>query len=140
MYLPLSVGLLALGIASLLFRFVAEACVRIVRRKCPVVETFPPISVLKPMKGGDESLYDNLASFARQDYPSFELVLGCEDTMDPALGVARRLQRSHPDVPMTIVAGGRPIGHNPKINNLSQLFRAARHDWVLISDADIRAD
>jgi ceramide glucosyltransferase len=60
--------------------------------------------------------------------------------MDPALAVARRVQREHPGVRMTIVAGGRPIGHNPKINNLAQLCRAARHDWVLVSDADIRAD
>jgi ceramide glucosyltransferase len=100
----------------------------------------PAISVLKPMKGSDPALYDNLVSFARQDYPVFELVLGCEDTMDPALGVARRVQREYPGVPMTIVAGGRPIGHNPKINNLAQLCRAARHDWVLVSDADTRAD
>jgi ceramide glucosyltransferase len=140
MYLPISVGLLALGIASLLFRFVAEACVRVVRRRRPERGTPPNISVLKPMKGADENLYENLTSFATQDYPAFELVLGCEDTMDPALAVARRVQREHPGVPMTIVAGGRPIGHNPKINNLAQLCRAARHDWVLVSDADIRAD
>src|SRR5689334_20746096 len=133
MYLPIAVGLLALGIVSLLFRFVTEACVGVVRRRNPGSGALPSISVLKPMKGVDESLYDNLASFARQKYPAFELVLGCEDTMDPALGVARRVKREHPAVPMTIVAGGRPIGHNPKINNLAQLFRAARHDWVLVS-------
>lgn len=140
MYLPISVGLLALGIASLLFRFVAEACVRITRKRSPASGPVPAISVLKPMKGSDPALYDNLVSFARQDYPAFELVLGCEDTMDPALAVARRVQREYPSVQMTIVAGGRPIGHNPKINNLAQLCRAARHDWVLVSDADIRAD
>jgi ceramide glucosyltransferase len=140
MYLPISVGLLALGIASLVFRFVTEACVRIVRKRRPVLRALPPVSVLKPMKGADDALYDNLASFARQDYPSFELVLGCEDSMDPALGIARRIQRDYPEVPVTIVAGGRAIGHNPKINNLAQLLGAARNDWVLVSDADIRAD
>src|SRR5262245_10446954 len=140
MYLPISVGLLALGIASLIFRFVSEACVRITRKRSPTFGSAPPISVLKPMKGADPALYDNLVSFARQDYPVFELVLGCEDTMDPALAVARRVQREFPGVPMTIVAGGRPIGHNPKINNLAQICRSARHDWVLVSDADIRAD
>jgi ceramide glucosyltransferase len=140
MYLPISVGLLALGIASLLFRIVAEACVRVTRKRSPAFGPAPAISVLKPMKGADPALYDNLVSFALQDYPAFEIVLGCEDTMDPALGVARRVQREHPGARMTIVAGGRPIGHNPKINNLAQLCRAAKHDWVLVSDADIRAD
>lgn len=140
MYLPTSVGLLALGVVSLLFRFVTEACVAVVRRRTPKLENPPAISILKPLKGADENLYDNLSSFARQDYPSFEIVLGCEDAMDPALAVARRVQRENPAVPTIIVAGGRPIGHNPKINNLAQLARAARNDWVLVSDADIRAD
>lgn len=140
MYLPVSVGLLAIGIASLLFRFVAERCVVLVRRRTPKPEVTPAISVLKPLKGADEHLYENLASFARQDYPSFEIVLGCEDSVDPALAIARQVQRDYPAVPMTIVAGGRPIGYNPKINNLAQLARAARHDWVLVSDADVRAD
>src|SRR5436190_20996144 len=119
MYPPISVGLLALGIASLAFRFVTEVCVRIVRKRRPALGVLPPVSVLKPMKGADDALYDNLASFARQDYPSFELVLGCEDSVDPALGIARRIQRDYPEVPVTIVAGGRAIGHNPKINNLA---------------------
>lgn len=60
--------------------------------------------------------------------------------MDPALAVARRVQRDYPSTRITIVAGGRPIGHNPKINNLAQLLRAAKNDWVLVSDADVRAD
>lgn len=140
MYLPISVGLLALGIASLVFRLVCEVCVRITRQRSPAFKPAPAISVLKPMKGVDPALYDNLVSFASQDYPAFELVLGCEDSMDPALGIARRVQREYPGVPMTIVAGGPAIGHNPKINNLAQLCRTARHDWVLVSDADIRVD
>src|ERR1041384_5862512 len=98
MYLPISVVLLALGVASLLFRFVTEACVGVVRRRARRAGATPAISVLKPLKGGDDALYDNLASFARQKYPAFEIVLGCEDTMDPALAVARRVKRDHPDV------------------------------------------
>ena len=59
--------------------------------------------------------------------------------MDPALAVARRVQRDFPHVPMTLVAGGRAEGENPKVRNLTQMTRAARHDWMLVSDADVRA-
>jgi ceramide glucosyltransferase len=96
--------------------------------------------VLKPLKGVDEELYANLASIAAQEYPHFEIVFGCEDAMDPALAIARRVQRDFPHVPMRLVAGGRAAGENPKVRNLQQITRAARHDWVLVSDADVRAD
>ena len=136
----LALGLLAIGVTSLLFSFVMHGCLLVVRGRARTSGPTPPVSVLKPLKGADAELYANLASLAAQDYPDFELVLGAEDTMDPALAVGRRLKRDFPHVRITIVAGGRPIGHNPKVNNLVQLSRAARHDWMLVSDADVRVD
>src|SRR5260221_7849007 len=136
----LVVVLLAIGMASLALTLVTHIAVLVVRRrKRSPGEPFP-ISVLKPLKGADPELFDNLASFARQDHPCFELVLGCEDPRDPALAVARRLALAFPHVSITIVAGGRPIGHNPKVNNLFRLSRSARFEHWLISDADVRVD
>ena len=138
-----ALGLLAIGITSLLFSFVMHGCLRVVLRRSrgtKDVGPTPPVSILKPLKGADPELYENLASLARQDYPEFEIVFGTEDTMDPALAVARRIKRDFPHVRVSIVAGGRSIGHNPKVNNLAQLTRVARHDWTLVSDADVRVD
>jgi ceramide glucosyltransferase len=99
----------------------------------------PPITVLKPVKGAEEGLYENLASLARQDYPDYEILVGADDPLDPALSVARQVQMDHPGVRISIRAGSRRLGLNPKVNLLAALADGARHEHLLVSDSNVRA-
>lgn len=52
----------------------------------------PGVSVLRPLKGLDPNLYENLLSSFTQDYPGpFELIFSVADENDRALGVVREL-------------------------------------------------
>jgi ceramide glucosyltransferase len=127
---------------SLLWNLALHAAARIKLRSRDVrpLDFTPPISVLKPLCGVDEGLYENLVSFATQDYPSFELVFGVEDPRDPALRVVWKLRRAYPEVAMRVVVGpSGPSAHNPKVRNLLRILRVAAHEYVLISDSNVVA-
>ena len=99
--------------------------------------TLPPVTVLKPLKGPGVELYENLASFCRQSYPSYQIVFGVEDPHDPAVAVVQRLRREFPDCDIVLAVGvGR--GTNRKVANLEHMMPHARHDVLVMSDSDIR--
>jgi ceramide glucosyltransferase len=98
----------------------------------------PPVTVLKPLKGLDVELYENLATFCRQIYPEFEIICGVADPNDPAIEVVQRLQRDFPHVAISLVVDSRVYGANYKVSNLHNMYRHARHDVVVLADSDIR--
>src|SRR5437870_3060088 len=131
--------LVVLAPVSLLVTLLAHAAVFIVlspRRTADAPAL--PITVLKPVKGAEPGLYENLASLARQDHPAYEILVAAEDARDPALEVASRVQDDFPHVAIRIHPGARAFGLNPKVNLLAALFDRARYDAVLISDSNVR--
>lgn len=99
----------------------------------------PVVSVLKPLAGCDEDLAENLESFARLDYPEYELLLGLARRDDPAAPVAAAFVARQPPGRARIVWTDGDAAHNPKVAQLVGLTAAARGDVLVVADSNTRA-
>lgn len=116
------------------------AVVAAVRHKmlppAPAPPAWPPVSILKPVRGLDDNLEAALRSNIRQDYPGeFEVLLGVHRRDDPALPLLRRLAAEFPARVRLLQTTTDPP--NGKVGVLIDLAREARHGVLVVSDSDI---
>jgi ceramide glucosyltransferase len=102
--------------------------------------TFQPVSILKPLKGLDDGLFDNLESFCNLDYPQYELIFALQNQNDPAYKVVRKIKEKYPSKDITIVVEHCNEGLNPKVNNLMPAYKRAKYDLILVSDSNVRVE
>jgi ceramide glucosyltransferase len=114
------------------------AALRFARREIAAPLDGPPVSVLKPLRGAEPGLAENLRSFADQDYPDFQVVFGLRDRTDAALPVARALIEARRQHDIALVVDPQVSGSNLKVANLENMLPAARHDRIVIADSDMR--
>ena len=97
----------------------------------------PAVTVLKPLCGAEQGLYEQLRSFCVQDYPCYQLIFGVREAHDPALQVVRQLQAEFPALDSALVIDPTLHGCNAKISNLINMLPRARHDRLILADSDI---
>jgi ceramide glucosyltransferase len=102
------------------------------------VDFTPPVSILKPMRGEDLGAYENFASFCRQDYPEYEILL-CVDPDDRAvMPLVEKLRSNFPEQEIRVLYGSGRVATNDKVAKLERMVGEARHEVVVISDSDVR--
>jgi ceramide glucosyltransferase len=98
----------------------------------------PAVTVLKPLKGTDAETGHCLESWLAQDYPSaVQILFGVPTAEDPVCDTVRRLIAAHPGQDAELVVCGDLLGTNGKVSTIIQLHRRARHDVIVVSDADV---
>ena len=110
----------------------------VTRRPRKLPDFTPPVTICKPLKGVDEGLEENLRSFFRLDYPTFQLLFCVADADDPAIAVVNRLLAEFPDHDARLIVGCPIFGLNPKVESLAAMDRYRKHDTILISDSNVR--
>ena len=99
----------------------------------------PAISILKPLKGCDETTAVSLETWFKQNYSGpIEILLGVADAGDPVCEIVRRLIAENPGCRARLVICENLAGANAKVAKLAQLEKLAAHDLILTSDADVR--
>jgi ceramide glucosyltransferase len=101
-------------------------------------QDFPPVSILKPLKGTDPEMYESFRSHCLQDYPAYEIIFGVSDPDDPAIALVERLRAEFPQREIRSVHCDQNLGSNRKVSNLAQMLPLARHECLLVNDSDIR--
>ena len=102
--------------------------------------SFPPaVTLLKPLKGCEPATEDCLRSWFVQEYTGrVQLLFGVDSADDPVGSVVRKLQQEFPASDSQLIVCGPPLGANAKVSKLVELDRLAKHDLLVISDADVR--
>jgi ceramide glucosyltransferase len=113
---------------------------RTARNHAPTLPIEPPgVSVLKPLHGDEPGLFENLASFCRQNYPGrLQIVCGVQDAEDGAVAVVEHLQNVEPACDLDLVVDPAVHGLNRKVSNLVNMAPRARHDVIVLADSDMR--
>jgi ceramide glucosyltransferase len=101
----------------------------------------PRVAVLKPLNGERRTLFENLRTYLKLDYPRAELFFGVGSRNDPAVRVVEQLLAAEPRRPAALVVGEEPDCANRKIAKVIRMAEQAHEaDVVTLSDADIAVE
>jgi ceramide glucosyltransferase len=98
----------------------------------------PPLSVIVPVSQASPEFESAFVSLLSQSYPDFELLVSATQDHSAAIEQARAIAARYPAVPARFITQNPNAARNPKINNLALPLAAARHDLVVVKDANIR--
>ena len=98
---------------------------------------WPPVTILKPVRGLEKNQRANLRSACMQDYPDYQVLFSAQDPNDPVIPLLKELQREFGTERVTVVVESLNVGPNGKINNLIGAYPQVRNDVLVISDSDV---
>lgn len=107
------------------------------RGRTTYTNQLPPLSVVIYAHEECDALRRNLPAVLGQDYPQFEVIVVNEGDSDGSSDYLSLMETRHANLRHTFVPdSSRYISHKKLALTLG--FKAARHDWLVLTDADCR--
>ncbi len=116
------------------------------RRRPPELEQHPSLSVIRPVKGRDVELDQNLRSALQHGYPgAVQTIFVFDHEREPAVplvekAIAEHIDSGRPGSAEIIYCGQPPRGRTGKLNAMIQGARQAKGELIAFADSDIRSD
>ncbi len=113
----------------------------LVEQNCKKLRANPnnatPVSIFKPLYGSDTLTELALESFFLLDYPVYQLIFGVQNDTDPVLKVLANLRTKYPSCDVAVMVNDTLHGQNRKVSNLINMKPLAKHEIIVLSDADV---
>ena len=107
---------------------------------------FPSITIIRPIKGLDTGIQENLRAAFHTGYAGErEILFAMDDDQEPAYPwveqVIAEARLSHPSIKARIILSGHPPAQRTgKLNAMIEALKSASHEVVAFIDSDIRED
>ncbi|RXK38846.1 ceramide glucosyltransferase [Tremella mesenterica] len=100
----------------------------------------PGVTIIRPLCGLEDNLYNALESTMKLDYPKYQVIFALQSGTDEALPDGH--QPVIPSLSDTAddAADDVKVGVNPKINNLMKPFEEAQYDLLYVIDSSMHLD
>ncbi len=128
---------IALGIMQFFFYSFFYSRVIFWKKKQTQNTDKPDVSVIIAAKNESENLKKNLAFFLEQDYPSFNVIVVNDASVDDSATVLAQFKEKYPNLYVTSIPYDKKFQHGKKMA-LSIGIKAAKTDILLFSDADCK--
>jgi cellulose synthase/poly-beta-1,6-N-acetylglucosamine synthase-like glycosyltransferase len=68
------------------------------------LDSYPPVSIIKPLAGPDVNLKVNLETYFNLKYPKYEILFCTQSEDDPSLRTVKELMEEYPNVDVQVFA------------------------------------
>lgn len=103
------------------------------------LSSYPPVTLIKPVKDQDPGAAENFQAFLRQDYPGpIEVLFVIESESDPAHALLAGICGADPGGRARLLVAGLASRGSQKLHNLAYAEARAAHGILCVSDSDVR--
>lgn len=102
----------------------------------PLLDTFPPVSILLSVLNEEKNLASVIASLANLNYPNYELIVINDRSTDNTAEILKQCHQKFPHIKVHHVKH-LPDGWLGKNHALHVAAQKATGDWLLFTDADV---